>query len=104
MASPFIIYLVIFIYKKQLVHFYHLKYIIFGIFIISYRISFVNINIIFKNIFIFVNFAAIFLIKLPIHHCFYSIIYKFNNFYTLIFTLYIYGIKKENSRQNMRTI
>jgi len=47
MASPFIIYLVIFIYKKQLVHFYHLKYIIFGIFIISYRISFVNINIIF---------------------------------------------------------
>lgn len=98
MASPFIIYLVIFIYKKQLVHFYHLKYIIFGIFIISYRISFVNINI------IFVNFAAIFLIKLPIRHCFYSIIYKLNNFYTLIFTLYIYGIKKENSRQNMRTV
>ena len=43
------------------------------------------------------------LIKLSIHHCFYSII-KLNNFYTLIFTLYIYGIKKENSRQNMRTV
>jgi len=49
MASPFIIYLVIFIYKKQLVYFYYFKYIIFGIFIISYRISFVNINIIFKK-------------------------------------------------------
>ena len=33
-----------------------------------------------------------------------SIIYKLNNFYTLIFTLYIFGIKKENSRQNMRTV
>jgi len=53
MASPFIIYLVIFICKKQLVNFHHIKYIVFGIFIISCRISVVNINI------IFVNFADI---------------------------------------------
>lgn len=45
--------------QKQLVNFHHIKYIVFGIFIISCRISVVNINIIFKNIFIFVNFADI---------------------------------------------
>ena len=57
------------------------------------------------NIFLFLLILLLsLLIKLSIHHCFYSIIYKLNNFYTLIFTLYIYGIKKENSRQNMRTV